>query len=155
MNAKKILTIVLLLFVVASFGYLVIQESSKSEEATGATAPDDFSGNKLIAFFFHPTERCVTCRKIEEYAYEALTEGFPEAFKEGLLVWRVVNFSEPSNEHFIFDYQLVTTSVVLVDVVDGEQQQWKELPEVWSLVDDQEKFLQYIREETQAYLEDK
>ena len=64
---------------------------------------------------------------------------------------RVVNVDEDEHKHFVKDYELVTRSVVLVDA--GDAARWKNLPRVWQLVRDKEKFLEYVREETRQFSE--
>ncbi len=71
----------------------------------------------------------------------------------GDLFFKIVNVDDPENDHFVSDYKLSTRSVVLVNVVDSRQTAWKNLEEVWDLVDDKAAFQQYIKEETRAYLD--
>ncbi len=169
MKAKPIVTTVLLAFVAASVIYLVLKETegqpaaSVPSTATSVAEPQQAAmsevaaaakaGPKLIAYYFHGNMRCMTCRTIEAYAKEAVETGFPEALKHGRLEFRVVNVEEPSNEHFVQDYQLTTRSVVLVQFADGKQEQWKNLERVWELVRDKKTFLKYVQDETRSYLE--
>ncbi len=119
---------------------------------------DDSTGtmpaHRVVAYYFHNTQRCMTCNKIERLAEEALREQFAPALADGTLVWRTVNMEMPPNEHFVEDYQLVTSSLVLVDFHDGEQRDWTTMEKVWQLVhDDEAAFKQYVAEQAQAYLE--
>ncbi len=107
---------------------------------------------RVLAYYFHTTQRCATCRKIEAYTAEAIQNGFPEELKTGRLVFQALNVDEPENRHFLKDYELFTKSVVLVGEESGKQVAWKNLPKVWELIGDKEKFVQYIQGETRAYL---
>jgi len=89
---------------------------------------------KVIAYYFHVTARCVTCQAIEQYAKEAVERGFPEELKKGVLEWRPVNVQLLENRHYIRDYRLYTRSLVLVKVRDGKQTEWRNLERVWELV---------------------
>lgn len=110
--------------------------------------------HRVVAYYFHNTQRCMTCNKIERLAEEALREQFAPALTDGTLVWRTVNMEMPPNEHFVEDYQLVTSSLVLVDFHDGEQRDWTTMEKVWQLVhDDEAAFKQYVAEQARAYLE--
>ncbi|HET6349227.1 MAG TPA: nitrophenyl compound nitroreductase subunit ArsF family protein [Candidatus Krumholzibacteria bacterium] len=104
---------------------------------------------RVIAYYFHTNYRCVSCRNIEQYTHEAIESGFPADLEDGHLVWRVVNVEEKGNEHFVKDYKLFTKSVVLVDERTGE---WKNLPKVWELLGDPNKFIRYIQNETQDFI---
>jgi hypothetical protein len=116
-------------------------------------APPKAEKHVVIAYYFHGTVRCATCEKFEEYTREALEKGFPVELKNGALEWRVLNVDEPQNKHFVQDYQLTTRSVVLVDVLDGQEKRRKNLTAIWNLVGNRDAFLGYIQSETLSYLE--
>ncbi len=107
---------------------------------------------KVVAYYFHVSVRCPTCRAIEEYAREAVERGFAEQLKSGALEWRPVNVQLPQNRHFIRDYQLYTRSLVLVKLKDGQQVEWRNLEKVWELVSRKTDFLKYVQTHVRAYL---
>jgi hypothetical protein len=109
---------------------------------------------KVVSYYFHGNMRCMTCRTIEAYTKEAIDTKFTEALKDGHLEWQVINVDESGNEHFVKDFQLVTRSVVIAEIVDGKRTRWKNLQRVWDLVRNKPAFLKYIQDETRAYLED-
>jgi hypothetical protein len=130
-------------------------------EATGAEAAPTATtaaaaavpAHKVIAYYFHNTARCMTCRKIERLAHEALREEFAAEFEDGDLEWRLVNMEEPANEHFVQDYQLVASSLVIVDLYEGEQRDRTLMEKVWQYVhDDEAAFKQYVVDQARAYL---
>jgi len=174
MKAKTIVSTVLLLFVAASVAYLVVNESRSQPEAdqavqnAGATQTTSQqavaesaviadqtkeTGPKLIAYYFHRTQRCRTCLTMEAYAEEALREGLPDVIESGELEWHAVNTEEPANEHFVQDYEITSSSLVMVYLENGEQKEWKNLDEVWDLVGDKQEFQAYVENEALAYLE--
>jgi hypothetical protein len=172
MKVKKVIRGLLLLYVAASVLSLLVKElggrrdpasgespgaanaqpATEEGKPTGAAKPKT-PVRKVIAYYFHGNFRCVKCRSIEAHAKEAVEKGFPEAMKDGRLEWRVFNVEESENEHFIKDFELSTRSVVIAEVEDGKSKRWKNLEKVWELVREKDAFLQYVREETQAYLE--
>ncbi|MBF0198936.1 MAG: hypothetical protein HQL32_14560 [Planctomycetes bacterium] len=110
--------------------------------------------NKVIVYYFHGNARCKTCLAIETYSKEAIDSSFGEALKSGELEWRTVNVDESENSHYIEDFQLSTRSVVLERIAEGKRESWKDLQQVWDYIrGDKEEFLQYIQQETKAYLE--
>lgn len=161
----------LLTFVGVSVLYLVITEAASRPQAnapsnpriavptTRAAAeresenPDQPADHRLIAYYFHRTQRCRTCLTIEAYAEEALKEAFPEALRRGELEWHVVNVEEPANEHFVEEYGLTSSALVLLDLWDGEPREWRNLEQVWELVGDEMKFKTYVQAEALALLE--
>jgi hypothetical protein len=170
MKPKSIITLLLLLFVAGSLITLVVKESGEKTNVNQALNPTASSENsapepavaglnsngeaphRVIAYYFHGTARCRTCRTIEAYSKETLEAVFQEELGSGLLEWRVLNIEDPANEHFVQDYQLQTRTLVLADLKDGEVIRWKNLQKVWELVRDKEEFVDYIEEETLAYL---
>ena len=66
-----------------------------------------------------------------------------------------MNVDEPQNEHFVQDYQLSSSSVVVARFTNGEQTDWKNLQLVWELVPDHDAFMVYVQEETKPFLEEK
>ena len=109
---------------------------------------------KVIAYYFHGTFRCSTCQTIEKYSKEAIETYFAKELGNGTLEFRPVNVEEPENKHFIQDYQLVTRSLVLSLVSDGKEMKWKNLPYVWKLVRDKDKFFQYVKDEVEIFLKE-
>jgi hypothetical protein len=106
----------------------------------------------VVAYYFHGTLRCASCKKIEAYTKEAIETGFPKQLKSGLLEWRMINTDLPENEHYVGDYQLFTKSLVIVDMKDGKQVAWKNLDKIWQLLGNEEYFVQYVQHEINGYL---
>jgi len=108
--------------------------------------------HRVIAYYFHTTYRCASCRAIEAYSHEAIENAFADQLKDGRLIWKVVNIEVKGNEHFVKDYSLYTKSLVLVNEVRGKPAKWKNLEKVWQLLQDKPKFLHYVQGETRDYL---
>lgn len=164
MNAKTIGTLALLAFVAASVAYLAIDEvtgrpndAARAEPNTPAAsvaAPTAAPNHKVIAYYFHNTQRCMTCNKIERLAEAALRETFADALDAGELEWRTINMEDAPNRHFVEDYALVTSSLVLVDQHDGAQRAWVNMDKVWDLVhEDEADFKAYVTAQAHKYLE--
>ena len=130
------------------------EDPSQAPEES-ANAPGEAAGpqHKLIAYYFHRTQRCGTCLNMEAYAEEALREGLADAFESGEVEWRAVNVEEPENEHFVGEYELTSSALVMVLLENGEQKQSKNLERVWELVGDEQGFKDYVRNEALAYME--
>lgn len=107
---------------------------------------------EVIAYYFHTTQRCVSCRKIEAYSKEAIEKGFAAELADGTLEFLPINLDEPANAHFEDDYQLYTKSLVICRFENGTQVEWKNLAKVWQLIQDKDEFVEYVRDEISAYL---
>ena len=108
---------------------------------------------RVIAYYFYTTFRCHSCHNIEKYTKEALETYFSEELESGILEFKILNVEEKENEHYINDYQLFTKSVVLSLVKDGKEVKHKNLEQVWQCLGNKEKFGEYIKQETQSFLE--
>ncbi|MGQ9576872.1 MAG: nitrophenyl compound nitroreductase subunit ArsF family protein [Thermoguttaceae bacterium] len=164
MSVKSALTSALWLFVVASIMVLTVKSlrrptagpasatTAASPESSQAAASEPTPADGLIAYYFHGKIRCPTCRSIENYAREAIQAGFPEELRQRQIHWRVVNYDEPGNEHFVLDYELACPSVVLVKMSGGKRTQWKNLPELWELVENKPAFMAFIQNNVRELL---
>jgi hypothetical protein len=171
MKPKRILAVVLLVFVVASLAYMVGKgqksESVSGEDANSSTSIEESRSSsineqdanaqrdtRLVVYYFHGDMRCMTCYRLETYAKEALDTYFTDKLASEDIVWKVVNVDKPENRHFIQDYKLVTKSVVISETVNGKEIRWKNLEQIWQLVRNKESYLNYIRGSISAFLEE-
>jgi hypothetical protein len=151
MNAKTPITIVLIVFVLASIAALAMKEFS----AKKATTDDGVvEGTKIVAYYFHGTKRCPTCTKIEKYSHAAIDSFFVQPLKDGRLEFVTMNYDEPQNEHVWNDYQLAAQSLVLVHYKDGVQQKWENLTQIWELVGDEDQFYAYVKDGVDRFLKE-
>ena len=58
----------------------------------------DVSSDKIEAYYFHFTARCVTCKTIEAKAKENLETLYPNQVKQGLITFQSINLEEASNK---------------------------------------------------------
>jgi hypothetical protein len=164
MNARRIITIVLLIFVAASVIYLIANEvkSPSRDKAFATDAPRDntaasdsavaLKDKTVTVYYFHTTFRCPTCRKIEAMTESTVKNFFTRELAAQQILWKTVNIELPENRHFADDYKLFTKSVVIVDTVKGKQVRWKNLERIWELVRDEGAFTSYIQNEIRGYL---
>ncbi|MFH1614447.1 MAG: nitrophenyl compound nitroreductase subunit ArsF family protein [Planctomycetota bacterium] len=173
MKTKTFLTIALLVFAASSVAYLMVgkpyglcpsAQSCSIPSAQNTVSPNSpaevqedanafpTESPRVLVYYFHGSRRCMTCKKLEAYSEKAVSTGFAEAIKQGRLGWAVVNIDQEQNKHFIQDYQLHTKSLVIVQLADGKQQQWKNLTRIWELVHNEEDFIKYVQQEIVQYL---
>lgn len=103
--------------------------------------------NATVVYYFHGTQRCMTCNKIEELARSAVEEGFAEELDAGRLRFESVNVDDAANEHFIRDFQLTARTVVVAKGKD-----YQRLDKTWQLVHDEDAFRKYAQEHIAAML---
>jgi hypothetical protein len=108
---------------------------------------------KILAYYFHPTARCVTCRNIEAYSYEAIQEWEKKNKKK--VTWQELNIEDSVNEHFVKEYSLEFSSLIIVKYVGGKKDKWKNLEETWKLVNDKNSFIKYVMHELSRFAKEK
>ena len=155
-----ILCLIALFFV--AFGQQACGNEETSSQDTGNFKLSEDKGNdkdisdannhRVIVYYFHGKFRCGTCKRIEKLTKEAVTNSFANEIRSGLVKVKVINVDEKENSHFSKDYKLFTRSVVVSDIVNGKETQWKNLQKVWELVRNDKAFKEYIRTEIKAYL---
>lgn len=121
--------------------------------SSGGGKANSAEQTKLVVYYFHGNVRCVNCVNFEKFTDELMGTVYADAIKQGKIEWKIVNFDEPQNEHFINDYQLFTKSLVLVLMKNGKQQTFKNLAGIWQTAGNKEKFQAYVRSEIDAMLQ--
>lgn len=157
---KRVLIIfgcLLLLVGFSTIGYTEDEPDKKQvkEPATDsiAKAEDNKTSDKFVAYYFHSTKRCFTCKKLEAYAGEAFSAGFAEELADSALVWQPINYDKKENKHFIKDYKLYTKALILSRVRDGQEVDWVDLKNIWQLVGNKEKYIEYVQAATRKFMD--
>lgn len=157
MKAKSLIRLLLLLFVIATVMILAFRGLRSAIEPADQRESAAVMGQKgpahqVIAFYFHGTGRCLSCRRMEAWAWEGLERDFSTELQAGTLQWQVVNIDKPENQHFVQDYQLFARSLILVELKHGTVIRWTNLRPLWSLLGDKPAFMNYVRQEIGQYL---
>ncbi len=155
MKRRSLLAVTIIL-IVGALSIAVLARNSGSEHAQAASitgTSGDARNSKVVAYYFHGATRCFTCRKIESLSHDVVTSDFSPQLKTDQLEWQSVNVEQPGNEHLFDDYKLVTWSLVLVTYKNGKQTDYKNLTDVWTLVNNEPAFRSYVKSGIQAALE--
>jgi hypothetical protein len=151
-HVRTLLTVALLLFVAASVGTLVVRTiQERSQPADGGESSPTADG--LVVYYFHGKVRCENCDNVQAYAAEAVREGFADELRRGTIQWQVVDFDQPQNAHFLADFRLVGTSVVLAEICGGKPVRSRLLAEVWTLVHEKGRMVEYVQAEVRSFRE--
>jgi thiol-disulfide isomerase/thioredoxin len=171
-KSKKTIMVALLAFLAVSIAALIYNELARASStdaiplaqssgavAAGAPTPPAaaapaVAGSRVVAYYFHGTSRCTSCLTIEKYFHDAIQKYFANELKSGKLEFHAINAELPANQHYIRDYQLTTRSVVLALYRDGRQVRWANLQDVWLLLNNQERFYQYVKDNVASFLQE-
>jgi hypothetical protein len=70
--------------------------------------------------------------------------------RSGRLNWRVINFETPANKHFVQDYRLTTSTVVVTRREGGRDVEWQRLDAVWDHLYEGPAMRAYLKEHIAA-----
>lgn len=149
---SKTLTLILLFLGITSVIAGIYMQSGKVRAESAAAPAAQPGESKIIAYYFHVTARCITCRTIESYSREVIEQRFAGEIASGRLQFKLVNVQLPENRHFVKEYQLFTKSLVLVRFEKGRQAEYKVLNDTWELVGDKRAMQGYVEREVRDYL---
>lgn len=149
MNVKALVAMLLGLFLMAAVAVIVYQGTSGGD-VVPSVAPG--SGDRVVAYYFHATSRCPTCKKIEQASIAVFEESFGDALADGSLVWAPVNIELPENKHYFVDFEMTTRTLVLAEVKGDETLRWQRLDKVWALSRDEDALREFIRRQTATFL---
>lgn len=159
LNLKVVLSSILFIIVTTSLIFAFVKErnerskidensASKQNEQISSILPD----HHYVVYYFHGNARCVSCHKIENYTLETVKQNFQSELESKKLIVDVINVEEKLNNHYIYDYSLTTKAVILSEVNNGKEVNWKNLDRVWELLGDQKVFSTYIEKEVKTFL---
>jgi hypothetical protein len=125
------------------------EQATAAVDSLAPVPPSD----RVVVYYFHHTLRCDTCLKFEAYTDEALRAAFPDELASGVLEWHAVNVDEEKNAHYEDDYDLTEISLLVSEVRDGDEVDWRILGAIWGLVQDKGAFVSYVEDEVAISLE--
>jgi hypothetical protein len=167
---KRIISTGLLIFVVFSLVYLAVGKQKTGTTAAVANSengnvcgegkqctgvdpvelPSD--GSITVAYYFHRTARCRTCRALESAAKEAIKSTFADDLAGGALSVRSINVEEPGNHNFIEHYGITGPSLVLSRMEQGKEVSWKNLDKIWNLIRTPAEYKAYVVSELESIM---
>jgi hypothetical protein len=150
MNAKSITRIVLLGVVAFAVGAWAMKEFGPGKSVASATGDKGPAGvsitrpDGVTVINFHGAKRCRTCIGIGDLARKTLDDEFKAEEQAGKVRWEHINYDDPANAHFVKDYGLVSSTVLVTLWNDGKEVKWNRLDGVWDHVDDEPAFRAYV-----------
>jgi hypothetical protein len=120
---------------------------SASSVATG-TAPDS-----VVVYYFHGARRCPTCRGIQETIEKTIRERFGTETASAALSFQDVNIDEPDNKHFVKEFNLSFSSMVVSARKGKETFKWENCDKVWEHARDPSALTEYTDRQIRGYLD--
>lgn len=146
--AIQITRVLLLALVALSLGAWGMRTFARQH--VDSASQTQLASDGLIVVNFHGATRCNGCIEIGKVAQTVIETDFTDALRSGRLKWSVINFEEPTSRHFIKDYGIVSSTVVLVRREHGKDIEFRRLDAVWDHLFDNPAMKAYLRNEITA-----
>jgi thiol-disulfide isomerase/thioredoxin len=137
---------ILLIFAIFTLGFGLGKEAglrrASANPDTSPAASNGDNADKVVVYYLHTTFRCATCNEIERLAKKVVEEEFAEEQANGKVEWRTANFQE--QEDLATHYGTAASTVVVANIENGQETEFKRLDDVWTYYDQPEAFAEYV-----------
>ena len=120
--------------------------------ALAAEQPAKRPADRVVAMYFHRTQRCPTCLKMGSYSEEAIKKGFTKQVKEGSVEFHYIDFQNKKNAALAKAYGVSGPALVVAKVEENKVKEYKSLDDIWTKVREKPKFIEYVSENIEVYL---
>ena len=136
----------------ASAAALFIAGCQSGHAVTAVEAIDsENQAKQIFVYYFHRTIRCPTCIAMEALSKEAIETNFSEELKNNKIVWITTNIDDPNNNELAQKYDIVRSTLLVVDTKDGQELRYKKLEKIWEHIGNRDAFLTYVKNEVADY----
>ena len=149
----RLLQIVCLASAVFYFGCQGQKASVNSDRTLKQQAVNQTDKSTIIAYYFHRTFRCPTCRAIEANAAQAIEKNFAQELADGRLTWMPFNLDDPGGKEFEKQFDVSISTLVVAKMKGDNNIEYKKLEKVWDLLNSPQEFEKYIKTEINTYLD--
>lgn len=112
----------------------------------------DRPADRVIAMYFHRTERCPTCQKMGSYAEEAVKQGFKQQVKNGTVEFHFIDFQDKKNSKYVKAYDVSEPALIIARIEDNKVKKFKNLEDIWAKVPDKSEFIKYVQDSVKSQL---
>lgn len=77
--------------------------------------------DRVEILYFHGKQRCATCMAIEKNAKEVIEAQFAEEIKNGTVVFKAIDISQPEIGKIVEKYEVTWSSLFISEWKDGEE----------------------------------
>lgn len=94
---------------------------TKKSASTDVEQAQQLEQKDHVEVYFHGKQRCATCMAIEKNAKEVVEVQFANELKNGTLVFRTIDISDPKNETIAEKYEVTWSSLFVSKWKDGKE----------------------------------
>jgi len=127
-------------------------EAVAAVSTASAVAPANLTPDNVVVYYFHGNRRCRTCMGIQRAIQTTVSERFGAETASGALAFREVNIDEPGSAHFAKDFDLSSSSMVVVARSGPKTVKWENCSQVWPLAHNEAELEDYAEKQIRSYL---
>lgn len=125
--------------------------AAASAPAGTLLAAPDAVPDKVVVYYFHGDRRCRTCMGIQSTIVKTIKERFAAETGSGALAFQEINYEASGNEHFVKDFDLSSSTMVVTARKGQALVKW-ENTKVWDYAHDDQGLADYTEKQIRAYL---
>ena len=130
---------------------LALVFSAFAECVSAAEGPKVPPKDRVVAMYFHRTQRCPTCLKMGSYTEEAIKTGFAKQLTDRTVEFHYIDLQNEKNAAYAKAYKITGPALIVARIKDNRVAEYKNLKDIWSNVGDQKAFTKYVQHQIQAY----
>ena len=127
-------------------------EAVSASSTASAVQPANVTADSVVVYYFHGNRRCRTCMGIQRAIQTTISERFGAETGSGALVFREVNIEEPANAHFVKEFDLSSSSMVVAARSGDKTVKWENCSQVWPLAHQETELAAYAEKQIRSYL---
>lgn len=108
--------------------------------------------NRVLVYYFHGTRRCRTCLGIQSTIEQTIKERFSKETASGKLIFKDVNIDEDANKHFVKEYQISFSSMIVAVQNNGKVTKWENGQKTWDYAHSPKELMDYTESLIRKYL---
>ena len=112
----------------------------------------DRPADRVVAMYFHRTQRCPTCLKMGSYTEEAIKTGLAAQLEKGSVELHFIDFQNKKNAALTKGYKITGPALIVAKVEANKVKKYKDLKDIWTKVREKSQFIEYVDENVQAYM---
>ncbi len=124
-----------------------------SEVDKEANSPKIADKSKVLVYYFHVTNRCASCKAIEEATRKTLDTYFAKEVKSGQISLFILDVDKKENEKIAEKYQAFGSSLFVTRVFKGKESTTDLTGDGFKYArNKQDKFIEILKNKLQEYL---
>lgn len=103
------------------YAFLLLAAILIFNQSWSQTPAEPNKNTKLLVYYFHITNRCPTCTKIEATTKKILEEQYAKQLENGTIIFKSFNVDLPENADMVKKYQAYGATLAFTYIVTGKE----------------------------------